>query len=201
MKHVLLVVVAMFVAGLAGKAQSKFSLGPNVGIGSSWISNTPNSKAKVAGDLGLSLVYSAAEHFALGLDAKYSFEGGKFSSNNQTTTANLNYFRVPLKAIYFFGSYGKKVRPKIYAGPSFGFLAGGKTTIESTIQTITVNSKNYYKSFDFGVMAGAGLNVRLVKNTWFNADVNYLHGISDVQMNSDRHNRTIGLNIGVNFGL
>lgn len=187
---------------LVANAQSKFSLGPNAGVGSSWIDNTPNRKSKLAGNVGLSLVYSAAEHFGLGLDAKYSFEGGKYTgASAQPVTVNLNYVRIPLKAFYFFSSYGKRVRPKIYAGPSFGFLVGGKRTIERNIGSLTENSKDFYKSFDFGLTAGAGLNFRLVKNTWFNADINYLHGITDIRPSNREHNRSLGVNLGVNFGL
>ena len=204
MKKLLLAVVISIGLSLGAGAQSKFSIGPNAGVGASWLDNTPNRKTKLAGNVGLSLVYSAAEHFGVGLDAKYSFEGGKYSAaTNQNTTADLNYFRVPLKAIYFFGSYGNRVRPKLYAGPSFGFLAGGKTTVVTPVVTQTIESKDVFKSFDFGVTAGAGLNIRLVKNTWFNADLNYLHGITDLQKNNNgnSHNRNLGVNVGVNFGL
>ena len=201
MKNVLLALIISSGFSLAAGAQSKFSLGPNAGVGSSWLDNTPNRKAKLAGNAGLSLVYSAAEHFGIGLDAKYSFEGGKYSAGNQTVTADLNYFRLPLKFIYFFGDYGNRVRPKLYAGPSFGFLTGGKTTIElPNNMKEERNSQDIYKSFDFGLTAGAGLNIRLVKNTWFNADLNYLHGISDIAP-IEQHNRGIGVNVGVNFGL
>jgi hypothetical protein len=201
MKKVLLALIISTGFSFIAGAQSKFSIGPNAGVGASWLDNTPNRKTKLAGNVGLSLVYSAAEHFGIGLDGKYSFEGGKYSVNNETTTPDLNYVRLPLKFIYFFGNYGNRVRPKLYAGPSFGFLVGGKTKIESPVQTITVNSKDYYKSSDIGLTAGAGLNVRLVKNTWFNADVNYLHGLTDIRPISKQHNRGVGINVGVNFGL
>jgi hypothetical protein len=201
MKKVLLGVIISIGCIFNLNAQSKFSLGPNVGIGASWLDNTPNRKAKPALNAGVALVYSATERFGIGLDAKYSFEGGKYSFNNQNTTADLNYFRVPLKAIYFFGKYGNRVRPKVYVGPSFGFLAGGKTKIESSAAKIEVESKDYYESFDFGVTAGAGLNVRLARNTWFNGDLSYLHGISDVIKNSGMHNRNVAVSVGVNFGL
>ncbi len=207
MKKVLLVMIISSGFSMIAGAQSKFSLGPNAGVGTSWISNTTGSKGKLAGNVGLSLVYSAAEHFGLGLDAKYSFEGDKAEQNNVTTTFDLNYLRVPLKAIYFFNSYGNRIRPKIYAGPSFGFLMGGDTKVENNGSAISVaKSKDLFNSFDFGVTAGAGLNIRLVKSVWFNADINYLHGISDVVKNSisndnNAHNRNVGINVGVNFGL
>jgi len=201
MKKFLLALIISGSVCFTASAQSKFSLGPNAGVGGSWISNSTNSKTKLAGNAGLALVYSAAEHFGIGLDAKYSFEGGISESTDAKTTVDLNYFRLPLKAIYFFNDYGDKVRPKVYVGPSFGFLTGGKTEIVVGNASTTVDSKDYYKSFDFGVTAGAGVNVRLVKNTWFNADLSYLHGISEIIKDSDAHNRNLQVNVGVNFGL
>lgn len=201
MRKVLILVIFSGVFNLMASAQSKFSLGPNAGVGASWLDNTSNRKSILAGNAGLSLVYSAAEHFGLGLDAKYSFEGGKYSFNNETTTADLNYVRIPLKFMYFFNSYGNRVRPKLFAGPSLGFLVGGTTKIETPVLTRELKSKDYYKSVDLGLTAGAGLNIRMVKNTWFNADVNYLHGLTDIRPTSKQHNRGLGVNVGVNFGL
>lgn len=175
-------------------AQSKFSLGPNAGVGHSWISNSDNAKFKLAANAGVAMVYSATEHFGIGLDAKYSFEGVKGEGTDNAL--DLNYFRFPLKAIYFFNSYGDQLRPKIFAGPSFGFLSSAKSN--------DVDVKENYNTSDVGITAGAGFNYRLVKNSWFTADINYLHGISNVVKGggSDKYrNRNIGINVGVNFGL
>lgn len=185
-------------------AQSKFSIGPNAGVGVSWLGDDgEGSKSKLAGNAGLSLVYSAAEHFGIGLDAKYSFEGAKYEIGSTKSSVNLNYVRLPLKAIYFFGNYGQKLRPKVAIGPSFGFLSSAK--IKSGENSVDI--KDDLNSFDFGVTAAAGLNYRLVSNTWLNLDVNYLHGVSDINKPSPginteaAHNRNVQLNIGVNFGI
>lgn len=207
-KHSMKKVVVLFVSialVVTVRGQSKFSFGPNAGIGRSWISNTQDVKSLLAGNVGLSLVYSAAEHFGIGLDTKYSFEGGQSTVANITTTSNLNYVRLPLKAIYFFNKYGSKVRPKAFVGPSFGFLAGGEVeVIRNNAILETRKAKDLYNSFDFGVTAGAGLNIRLVKNTWFNTDINYLHGVSNIVKNNsggNNYNRNFSVNLGVNFGL
>lgn len=174
-------------------SQSKFSIGPNAGFGDTWVSNINNAKFKLAANAGLSLVYSASEHFGIGLDAKYSYEGVKTGAGAENAI-DLNYFRLPLKAIYFFNGYGKALRPKIFAGPSFGFL--------STAKTNGTDLKNLFNSSDVGITAGVGLNYRLVQNTWFNADISYLHGLSDITKDpSTNHNRNLQLNVGVNFGL
>lgn len=196
MKKILLATFICSSFCFTARAQSKFSLGPNAGVGHSWVTKTDNAKFKLAANAGLALVYSATEHFGIGLDAKYSYEGVKNTFVlNSDGSIDLNYFRFPLKAIYFFNNYGNPLRPKIFLGPSIGFLSSAK------IGNISV--KNGFNSSDFGITAGVGFNYRLVKNSWFTADVNYLHGISDVYKNGSgkNHNRNIGINIGVNFNL
>ncbi|WP_018613765.1 porin family protein [Segetibacter koreensis] len=194
MKKLLLAVIICSSFCFTAMAQSKFSLGPNAGFGHTWVSNSNNAKFKLAANAGVAMVYSATEHFGIGLDAKYSYEGVKTGSG-AANALDLNYFRFPLKAIYFFNNYGNQFRPKIFAGPSFGFLSSAKTN--------GVNVKSLYNSSDVGITAGAGFNYRLVKNSWFTADINYLHGLSDVTKDASikNHNRNLQLNVGVNFGL
>ena len=194
MKKLLLAVIICSSFCFPAMAQSKFSLGPNAGFGHTWVSNSNNAKFKLAANAGVAMVYSATEHFGIGLDAKYSYEGVKTGSG-AANARDLNYFRFPLKAIYFFNNYGNQFRPKIFAGPSFGFLSSAKVN--------SVNVKSLYNSSDVGITAGAGFNYRLVKNSWFTADINYLHGLSDVTKEAaiKNHNRNLQLNVGVNFGL
>lgn len=190
--------VAGFFIFLISNAQSRFSLGPQAGFGGSTISNINNSSYKAAGNAGLSLVYSVVEHFGLGVDLKYSFEGGQAENNNIETDYDLDYVRIPLKAIFFFNNYGDRLRPKIAIGPSIGFLTRAERSINNSD---AVDIKSSLNTTDFGVHAGAGLHYRLVKNTWFNADLTYMHGLSEVSKSADWSNRNLQLNVGVNFGL
>lgn len=201
----------------------KLSIGPNAGYGSTWISKMNNRKYKSGGNVGLSLIYSTKSSFGLGADVKYSFEGGEreyqttIPGSTLTTEeeTSLNYIRVPLKAMWFFGKYGNRVRPKVALGPSFGFLVGGKIKTNTTSQTGAMvshsetNSKDYWDTFDFGLTGSAGLNYRLVSKVWLNADVAYYHGLTNA-INEEKisarpapsnKNRNIVLNVGVNLGL
>lgn len=218
MKRILLGVVIVSALSLSAGAQ-KFSIGPSAGVGSTWISNYEDRQHKTHGNVGVSLIYSTKSSFGFGADVKYSFEGGE-RKFNQTVSGStftteqevaLNYVRIPLKAMFFFGNYGQRVRPKVALGPSFGFLVGGKTTVENTslngtfIGKSETDSKDAWDNFDIGIHGSAGINYRLVKNTWLTADVVYYHGIIDQLKNNtsttDYANRNLGLNIGVNFGL
>jgi hypothetical protein len=217
-------VISMGICVLASAQEKKnwhWSMGPNAGFGSSWIDNFSPSKYKPAGSVGLSLIYSTKSSFGMGVDAKYSFEGGKreFATAVPGVTAtevvDLNYIRVPVKAMWFFNKYGDRVRPKVALGPSFGFLVGGKSETSYTNTTAPApaptDSKGSWDNFDLGLTGSVGLNYRLAKLTWLSADVAYFHGLTDAREDSQRgatyasdkqyKNRNIQLNLGVNFGL
>jgi outer membrane protein W len=185
------------------------SLGINAGLGHAWLKNYDNSKYKPAGNFGLSFIHSTETNFGFGADLKYSFEGGKkeatVGNTTVTNTTSLHYVRVPLKLIYFFGKYGQKVRPKISAGPSFGFLAGGKDKIEVGNTTTEYESKDRYEGFDMGIHGTAGFNYRLVARTWLVTDVVYYHGFKNILPETSSSprlsNRNIGISVGVNWGI
>ena len=202
-RHVLGVIISMI--GLSAVAQKQnLSFGPTAGFGHAWMSNTTNGKYKPAGNVGLSLLYSSSPHIGFGADLKYSIEGNKTQTGIREVENTLNYVRIPLKVIYFFGEYGDRLRPKLAVGPSFGFLVGGNREISDNDGLVSkVKAKDLYKSFDAGIGAVAGLNYRLVKNTWFVAEVNYYNGLTNINevANLNNKNRNIGLNIGVNFGI
>ena len=213
-------ILLFLVAGVSVSANAqRFSLGPNAGVGATWIDNYDDKMGKTHGNVGVSLIYSAIDNFGIGLDVKYSFEGGKreYTTNiplaggtfRTIDEASLNYLRLPVKAMFFFGKYGNKLRPKIAVGPSFGFLMGGKLKSETTnaggavTNTTTTEPNDIFEGFDFGLHGAAGINYRLVERVWLQADVVYNHGLSDIvkdnTSNIKLHNRNVGVNIGVNF--
>ncbi|MEJ7685202.1 MAG: hypothetical protein WKG06_46620 [Segetibacter sp.] len=123
MKKILLATFICSSFCFTARAQSKFSLGPNAGVGHSWVTKTDNAKFKLAANAGLALVYSATEHFGIGLDAKYSYEGVKSTLVlNSDGSIDLNYFRFPLKAIYFFNNYRRSIKTKNLSRPFYWFF-------------------------------------------------------------------------------
>ncbi len=195
------------------------SLGINAGFGRSAIKNykshpgfasnfgVNNAESMPHGNVGLSYIHSTQTNFGFGADLKYSWEGGKAENEqlNLERSLSLQYVRVPLKVMYFFGKYGQRVRPKIYAGPSVGFLVAAKEEVEGA-SNFKTDVKHQMNGFDIGVQGGVGLNYRLVKNTWFSADLNYYNSFRDIrEQNSGGSlrlsNNTLALNVGVNWGI
>lgn len=187
------------------------SFGPTVGFGHSWMTGAENVKFKPGFNVGGTLVYSFVPHWGVGADIRASFmEGVRSKIENGNTSieskVNATYLRIPVKLYHFFGDYGDRVRPKIYIGPSVGFLLGGKikgeTTIGNTSTETEADTKDYLKGIDFGFIAGAGANFRLQRNTWLNLDLVYGNGLIDVtEANNYSAHRNLSLNVGVTFPL
>ncbi|KYP13104.1 porin family protein [Flavihumibacter sp. CACIAM 22H1] len=207
MKKIFRTTLAALAISCTTFAQDNLSLGGTAGFGHTWLSNSTNARYQPAGNLGLSLIYSTESNWGFGADLKWSIEGGKTSTTNFDNVTRLDYLRIPLKAMYFFGQRGNAFRPKLTLGPSVGFLIGGNnkatTYTGNTKTTIETKAADFAKSIDIGLAASAGFNYRLVDRTWLNVDLNYYHGLLDVMENPsiEQRNRNIGINVGVTFGI
>ena len=124
----LLFITALVLGCISIARAQEFSLGPMLGINNAWIDEVPGDvHGQVGLNAGLTMVYSTEEHWGLGVDLKYSGEGVVTELRGLTAKTQLQYVRVPLKIYHFFNDFGDDFRPKIYIGPSMGFLFGGKT--------------------------------------------------------------------------
>ena len=211
MKKLTILFAALFMVSAISKLNAQtFSIGPTAGFGHSWITNIDgDGKFNPMWSAGFSFIYSNKTNFGIGVDIKYSSEGNKkhYKPGDNGSTVdfvgiiNENYIRVPVKIIYFAAKYGSAVRPKLYVGPSFGFLTSANQVYDDdkTKQDI----KRFMKSFDFGITAGAGLNFRLASKTWLNTDLAFYQGLSNITKNqgTTQHNGNLGVNVGLLLGL
>jgi outer membrane protein W len=200
-----MIVIAIILVNYSVKAQN-LSFGPTGGFGHSWTNSDKGSldrKFHASYNLGGKFVYSFMSHWGVSGDLKFSSEGQTLGvdQNNKSVT-RLNYIRIPLQGIYFFGNYGERIRPKVSLGPSLGFLVGGKSKVydNGTVNN-EVKSKDFANSFDFGLTGAAGANIRINTATWLNLDLAYYHGLTDLSDASTAKNRNLGINIGVTFPL
>lgn len=208
-----------------GEDEQYFTFGPRAGVNISNISGTDNSESKAGLLAGVFMVYSFQEHFGISVDALYSVEGAQFTDrytvgNATTKTDNdfaLHYLRLPVQANVFFGEFGNRLRPKITLGPSIGFLLSAKNnfkrvTTDGNGGSITVedkdNVKSRFKGTDFGAVVGAGLNYRLAGSIWWNLDLRYYLGATDIDdddnssgNSDDIKNNSFSVSLGIGFGL
>lgn len=205
-------VCLLFLVGILSsslKAQH-ISLGPSVGAGISTVSNSSDVvdvNPQFLWNAGVIFIYSTKTHFGFGADLKYSSEGYGWefatpgdSLNLPNTDVRLNYLRLPVKVLYFFGEYGDNIRPKIFLGLTPGLLLSAETNNDVTG---TIDVKDELNSFDLGVHAGAGLNFKLASAVWLNADLTIYQGFLDINNEGENTalNRNIAVNVGVAFGI
>lgn len=196
MKKYLLILGLSLSATLAFSQNS--SLGPNIGINSSWLSDQEGDIRNPIGlNIGLNYVYSNYEKWGFGTGLNFSQEGVIVKRAGTDYKTQLNYLRIPLKAYHFFGDLEDAFRPKIYVGPSFGFLLGGKAEVGD----IKVDSKDNFEGFDVGAMIGTGFNFKFAERTWFNFDLAYTHGLINAsKLGNETLNRNVGVTMGVAWG-
>ena len=197
MKKCILFVSLLTISG-ALFSQDDISIGPIAGFGHTWISKVDGeARYKPSGNFGLQFYYSASENIGIGTGLMYSIEGGENRISNSTYNARLNYLRLPVQAAYFFGKYGDKVRPKVAFGPSFGFLLGGKQTLNQAESGVSDD----FKSVDIGLQLNGGVHVRLISGVWLTMDIGYYTGLADItEADLKNKNKNIGFNAGLLFG-
>jgi hypothetical protein len=167
---------------------SKLIMGTKAAYGHSFMYPYKNTTYNSSWAIGLTTMYAFTEKMALGVDALYSEEGATFKSGDLKVASKLDYLRVPVKFYYTMGDNESNFRPRLFAGPTIGFIMEG--------------SEPGYSSTDFGVNVGAGFQYRLTRGLWLTTDADYYHGFADIykaNTESDR-NGNIRLDIGIMVG-
>jgi hypothetical protein len=195
--------VALFALMLPSITQAQtakvWSFGPEAGISISKYGNDgANSTAKPGLGTGLFLTYSIVNTFGITSKLLYYEKGAEFSSQN--TKQTLQYVEIPVYGRLFFNKEGN-VRPNIFFGPSFAFLAGAKNKIGGDVEKID-SFKNSYNTFDLGLTGGLGCSFRISNETYFVLDGRYTHGVSDIAKNNDDiNNKSFLISAGLQFGI
>jgi outer membrane protein W len=187
MKKLIIFTLICLTAVLYGQ-ETRFTLGSKVSFGQSYIMPYRNVGFYPSWAAGLATEYLVTDKLAFGLDALYSSEGAKFKSGDLTAKTELDYLRLPIRAIYHFAESSKAFRPRISAGPTFGvYMAEGTG----------------YKDMDFGINAALGFSYQLMSDFWLTTDVDYYHGLMDIRAGDSEKERNgnIRLNVGLMFGL
>jgi outer membrane protein W len=195
-----MVILLTFTMCLTTKAQTKvWSVGPEAGFSFSKYGKDASTNDFKSGAIGgVFLTYSILNTFGITTKLLYSQKGASFESID--TKQTLNYIEVPVIGRFFLNKEGN-FRPNIFAGPSFGFLAGATNKVGSNDRVDIESYENIYNGFDFGVTGGLGLNFLISTETYFIIDARYTHGLSDITKdNGNVNNNSFGLTAGLSFG-
>ncbi|MCB0643340.1 MAG: PorT family protein, partial [Phaeodactylibacter sp.] len=150
-------------------------------------------EARVGWTAGLTSTFSILENSGITVDLLYSQEGSYDKAEDREYRTN--YMRMPVFFDLFFGELGDDLRPKIYAGVVPGLY------LHHAVNEVT-GLTNGYNKFELGLGGGMGFNYQIEERTWLNADLRYVHGLTDIFSDSrEAYNRNVQLSLGVAFGL
>lgn len=137
-----------------------------------------NSEAELSGE-GISLTLDSRSGFALGVsmehklsptlsfapEAMYVTKGFEIEFEGDAAGLKFGYLEVPLLLRASFGSAGASARPWVTAGPSVAFklscdvsVDAEDVEIEGDCDDLDEEDAAEFKSIDFGVMMGAGVD-------------------------------------------
>ena len=128
MKKSLLVIALIVGISTIASAQAKFGLKGGISIANAettFGNVTEKFNSIVTPNFGLTVDFKGTEKFNLQSGLLYSGYGGKFSSDGETATNNINALSIPLLAKLQLGGgfYG-------YAGPQLSFVISAKSKYE-----------------------------------------------------------------------
>jgi len=157
-----------------------------------------NTDFKTGFILGGNLTYSIQNTYGITGKLLYAQKGAK----DGNAKATLNYIEIPVVGRWFFNREGV-FRPSVFVGPSFGFLTGVKSKVGNADAIKVDNYTNIYKTFDFGLTGGIGLNYEIAPETRILLDLRYTYGLSDITKSgtSSVNNQVIGITAGFSIGI
>ena len=183
MKHVVRVVAVLGIVAVPAAAQAQVSVGVRVGANMATLSNDNDFEMpvelqfdleNVAGlTAGAFVTVPVTTVFAFQPEVLYSRQGAKLRQSGSTTRLTLDYIQVPLLARVRTGSQS---RLSVLFGPTLGFKTGARQTWSGTFAGDDSGAfDEHTKTFDFGLTAGAGLDVGPLV-----LDARYTWGLTDI---------------------
>jgi hypothetical protein len=155
--------------------------GITAGYGSAGVKDVPgDNQFKPATKFGLTFITERSRIWAWGAGLNLSAEGYKTRVQGGESSVTPVYLRMPVRGYYFF-THGCAIRPMAYFGPEIGVKVAESSSgrvLGSESSSGNTNAKQF-RSFDAGINAGVGVNIRAVDGIWINLDGGLYKGFSD----------------------
>lgn len=201
MKKITLTLLGLVAFSTSALAQQEVKFGPKAGVNFANLSGADDSEMKIGFHVGAVAEIKFNDKFSIQPEVVYSTQGAKFSQTlpiigEVESTIKNDYINVPIMAKYYFIE-GFSVE----LGPQIGFLM--KSEAESGDNTI--DTKDAYKSIDFGL--GVGLAYDLPMGLFVGArynlglsKVNEDVSVGDISVETDDiKNGVIQVGVGYKF--
>ncbi len=151
--------------------------------------------------IGAFMIHPLSGNFALQPEIHYTQKGVKFSDEGGDATLKLDYFEIPVLGRLNFPTSSGDMAFHLLAGPAFAFKASCKATVsgggsEFSSDCDNLTEGNDFKSFDWGVMFGGGLDFKMSQHM-LTLGVRYNMGMTDVADQTSAKNRVLSFLLGI----
>ncbi len=130
----------------------------------------------------------------------FSLKGGRTQTGSALLDIELAYLEIPLLAKYSFSR--RRVRPVVFSGPALSLQIGCDVQFiaadQNSRSTCGEGSFSLFRSFDVGVVAGGGVEVRWPQSA-IALEARYTAGLRSILGESEVRNRTYGLIVALTF--
>ncbi|HLV50693.1 MAG TPA: porin family protein [Flavobacterium sp.] len=171
MKKVMIAAIAVVGFSVTGLAQQQVKFGPKAGVNLATLSGDDDAEMKIGFHVGAVAEIKFNDKFSLQPEVLYSAQGAQSKENTDIKTNN-DYINIPIMAKYYFVEGFS-----LELGPQVGFLMKAEAKGENG----SLDTKDFYKSVDFGV--GVGLAYDLPQGFFVNARYNL--GLSKINEDFD----------------
>ncbi len=171
--------------------ENTWQIGFELGSGLRWIQydeTETDNKPALSLATGFTFKYLMTDNLALRSGINFEKKGRKSeityvdNSGNDLGLGdyftNLNYIAMPL---LFQVTFGKKIKPYFFGGPYGGILVSARSRIFIPDEDVkTADIRDSYKDFDWGIAAGAGVQVPLSEQFSVSGEFRGLIGLYDI---------------------
>jgi len=163
-----------------------------------------NYKMKTGFHLGVTAEFPVSEFFSFEPALLYSIKGYMDKDIDYKATASVNYFEIPMNAIYKINLVGTKML--ISAGPYVGFALSGKykgtehgIDFDESINIGNDEDNDDIKALDYGLNIGVGAEIKQIT-----VSIQYGLGLANLSNYTEEgyrsSNKVIGISVGYKFG-
>jgi hypothetical protein len=202
--HLLLALAAFLVpfaqvTAQGSKSDLSFGLVGALNIATIGGDDAGGAESKIGFAIGAFLRKQINQTWAFQGEAEYSMKGTQFSGGGATAKLNLNYIEVPL-LFRASANPGESTRPFIEFGPALALKAGCTVSAESgsVSGSVSCSSLGEVKSFDAGLMGGAGFEFPVGSNS-LSLGARYNLGLIELGDGASVKNRNLQIVLGLRF--
>jgi hypothetical protein len=203
------VTLAVLSAVTLQPASAQVSLGARGGLSYSHLAGDVQTNSRARFVVGVFAGFEIAENFGVQPELAYAQKGAKTESEivdpvggliTLTQTTSIDYLELLVPAYLRIKVNNEKVKPRLYAGPTFGLPLNCKVKTDRSVgePLPTVDCKDDVTSFDFGLLFGFGLELGSGPGK-FAVDLRYelgLANISELEDDPSKKNRSLQILVG-----